>query len=153
MKRFIATHYIMEGGAGVTTIGGNQSGSVNGYNGYQRNKNFNNGITKANSLTAAEMVDVEMLTISGKYNSVVITKNLLMDIAYFNHYNPAFDDMMVTNGNYDLRLPPDKMQLFVANKYSILNECVQLMLGGAAMPVNRITYPTTPSANKKKTLK
>lgn len=153
VKRFIATHYIMEGGAGVTTIGGSQFGNVNVYNGNQRNRNLNNGITKADSLSAAELVDVEMLTISGKYNSVVITKNLLMDIAYFNHYNPAFDDMLVTNGTYDLRLPPDKMQLFVANKYSILNECVQLMLGGAAMPVNRITYPTTPTANKKKAIK
>ena len=153
VKRFIATHYIMEGGAGVTTIGSNQFGNINGYAGYPGKRN-NNGIAKADTLTATELVDVEMLTISGKYNSVVITKNLLIDIVYFNHYNPAFDDMLVTRGSYDLRLPPDKMQLFVANKYSILNECVQLMLGGAAMPVNRITYPTTPiSANKKKTFK
>ena len=153
VKRFIATHYIMEGGAGVTTIGGRQSGGVNGYAGYPIKNKLNDHFTKADSLSAAELVDVEMLKISGKYNSVVITKNLLMDIAYFNHYNPAFDDMLITNGSYDLRLPPDKMQLFVANKYSILNECVQLMLGGAAMPVNRITYPTTVPPNKKKTLK
>ena len=114
----------------------------------------NNGLIKNDTLTTAELVDMEMLKISGKYNSVVISKNLLMDIAYFNHYNPAFDDMLVTKGSYDLRLPPDKMQLFVANKYSILNESVQLMLGGAAMPVNRITYPITPPfANKKKTFK
>ena len=59
-----------------------------------------------------------MLPISGKYNSMVIAKNLAMDIVLFNHYNPNFDGVMSSTGNFDLRLPPDKMQLFVANKYA-----------------------------------
>ena len=37
--------------------------------------------------------------------------------------------MLASSGTYDLRLPNDKMDLFVANKYPILNECVQQLLG------------------------
>lgn len=134
VKRFIATHYIMEGGAGVTTVGGNTY-----------TENGTTGIKQQNTLTEAELEEVEMLPVSGKFNSLVIAKNLSIDIATFNHYNPGFDAVLSSSGNYEMRLPPDKMQLFVANKYAILNECVQLLLGGAAMPpVNRTAYPSKP---------
>lgn len=134
VKRFIATHYIMEGGAGVTTVGGNTY-----------TENGTTGIKQQNTLTEAELEEVEMLPVSGKFNSLVIAKNLSIDIATFNHYNPGFDAVLSSSGNYEMRLPPDKMQLFVANKYAILNECVQVLLGGAAMPpVNRTAYPSKP---------
>lgn len=134
VKRFIATHYIMEGGAGVTTVGGNTY-----------TENGTTGIKQQNTLTEAELEEVEMLPVSGKFNSLVIAKNLSIDIATFNHYNPGFDAVLSSSGNYEMRLPPDKMQLFVANKYAILNECVQVLLGGAAMPpVNRTVYPSKP---------
>jgi hypothetical protein len=64
--------------------------------------------------------------------------------------------MMASNGNYDLRLPADKMQLFLANKYVILNECIQLLLGessigGDTQSQNQTTsYPTPPGKAKKK---
>lgn len=141
VKRFIATHYIMEGGAGVTTMGGNSRFGYNGGNAETK---------KQPSLTEAELVDVEMLPVSGKFNSLVIAKNLSIDIALFNHYNPDFDAVLGSTGNYELRLPPDKMQLFVVNKYTILNECVQLLLGGAIVPVNKTSYPVRPSTKKGK---
>ena len=73
-----------------------------------------------------------------------------MDIVQFNRYNPDFDNMMALNGNYDLRLPADKMQLFLANKYAILNECVQLLLGdNPAPPSNQVTYPAKNSKKKR----
>ncbi|MFT3682787.1 MAG: lytic transglycosylase domain-containing protein [Ferruginibacter sp.] len=132
VKRFIATHYIMEGGAGITTIGGNTG-------------NFDNAYTRtgnaSTSLPDSILADVEMLPLSGKYNSVIIAKNLSMDIALFNQLNPDFDLLMSSEGNFELRLPPDKMQLFVANKYQILNECIQVMLGETSMPVNKTVYP------------
>ena len=65
-----------------------------------------------------------------------------MDIGQFNHFNPAFDATMSTAGNFDLRLPPDKMQLFIANKYQILNESVQALLGSTAVPDFKTVYPT-----------
>ena len=69
------------------------------------------------------------MSLSGKYIGTVIAKNLGMDIKDFNRYNPGFDDMIASSGTYDLMLPNDKMDLFVANKYPILNECVQQLLG------------------------
>jgi membrane-bound lytic murein transglycosylase D len=142
VKRFIATHYIMEGGAGVTTMGG--AGSFASIRGVSQK----NATAKADTLSAKELTEVEMLSVSGKYNSLIIAKNIAIDIALFNHYNPGFDEMMASTGNYDLRLPPDKMQLFVTNKYGILNECVQMLLGGATVPVNRVDYPATMSRRK-----
>lgn len=132
VKRFIATHYIMEGSGGVTTnIAGSDA----------------NGRTNT-KLSAEEMVDVEVFPISGKYNSLVVAKNLAMDIGLFNHYNPDFDGMMASDGNFDLRLPPDKMNLFMLNKYQILNESVQSLLSGAILPANKTVIPK--SKEKKK---
>ena len=139
VKRFIATHYIMEGAGGVTTNGGSLPFNNTSFGTTEIKKQIN--------LTETELTDVEMLLVSGKFNSLVIAKNLSMDIVNFNHYNPDFDAVLVSTGNYELRLPPDKMQLFVANKYSILNECVQLLLGGATVPVSRTNYPV--KSNKK----
>ncbi len=141
VKKFIATHYIMEGTGGITTtpnLGGNNGMSANPYD-------------KKPDLTEEELAAAATQSISGKYNSLVITKNLSMDIVQFNRYNPDFDNMMAINGNYDLRLPADKMQLFLANKYSILNECVQLLLGDNPAPVsNPVIYPSQKSTKKKR---
>ena len=143
VKKFIATHYIMEGTGGVTTtpnLTGNYDlrGGVNSYD------------AKPN-LTEEELETAATQSITGKYNSLIISKNLSMDIVSFNRYNPDFDNMMSINGNYDLRLPADKMQLFLANKYVILNECVQLLLGdNPAPPENQTTtYPSPKTAKKK----
>ncbi|MBL0357620.1 MAG: lytic transglycosylase domain-containing protein [Chitinophagaceae bacterium] len=141
VKRFIATHYIMEGSGGIATSG---SGFIPAYN-----ENGTGNLKQPNNLTEAELAEVEMLPVSGKFNSLVIAKNLSMDIVSFNHYNPDFDAMLASTGNYKLRLPPDKMQYFVANKYSILNECVQVLLGGATIPVTRTTYPVKTPQKKR----
>jgi membrane-bound lytic murein transglycosylase D len=140
VKKFIATHYVMEGSGGITTtpnLNGNYGASVNPYD-------------KKPDLTEAELETAATQSISGKYNSLVITKNLSMDIVTFNRYNPDFDNMMSVNGNYDLRLPADKMQLFLANKYVILNECVQLLLGDNPAPASNQTIYTPPKTTKKK---
>jgi membrane-bound lytic murein transglycosylase D len=149
VKRFIATHYIMEGGGGVNTTTTDILSSKEGVN--RTNYLLKNGNSspylKTTTLSENELTDIEVLPISGKYNSLIIVKNIMMDIAQFNHFNPAFDAAMSTNGNFDLRLPPDKMQLFLANKYQILNESVQVLLGGATVPDFKTAYP---AATKKK---
>ncbi|MBK8609957.1 MAG: lytic transglycosylase domain-containing protein [Chitinophagaceae bacterium] len=145
VKKFIATHYIMEGTGGVTT-------SVNASGMYDPRGGVNSFDAKPN-LSELELENATTQTISGKYNSLVISKNLLMDIVSFNRYNPDFDNLISINGNYDLRLPADKMQLFLANKYVILNECVQLLLGdNTEPPPNQSTiYPTPKKTRKKRT--
>jgi membrane-bound lytic murein transglycosylase D len=148
VKRFIATHYIMEGSGGVTTFSAGVLPAGNEVNRTNYGKGNNSGVIKTANLSADELVDVEVLSISGKYNSLIIAKNILMDIALFNHFNPSFDATMSVTGNFDLRLPPDKMQLFTANKYQILNESVQALLGDAAVPDFKTVYPVP---GKKKT--
>ena len=153
VKKFIATHYVMEGGGGATTQ------SVSGGNvgiGYPMNVEAGGGVNPFDNklnLTDTESQNALTQTISGKYNSMVITKNLAMEIVQFNRYNPQFDNMMSTHGNYDLRLPADKMQLFMANKYIILNECVQLLLGDDNVASTQTVYPgpkTVVTKKKKK---
>ncbi len=144
VKKFIATHYIMEGTGGVTTVP-NLSGNYNPRGGV-------NSFDAKPDLTEEEKEFASTQSITGKYNSLVIAKNLLMDIGTFNRYNPDFDNMMSINGNYDLRLPSDKMQLFLANKYVILNECVQLLLGdNPEPPPNQSTTYPSPKKGKRKT--
>lgn len=146
VKKFIATHYIMEGAGGVTTQAA--GGSFNA--GFDPAGGVNSFDVKPN-LTGEEKELASTQSITGKFNSLVISKNLMMDIATFNRYNPDFDNLMSINGNYDLRLPSDKMQLFIANKYSILNECVQLLLGdNPEPPANQsTTYPSYKKAKRK----
>ena len=146
VKKFIATHYVMEGSGGVTTQA--TGGSFNP--GIQMGGGANPFDTKPN-LTDEEREFASTQSITGKFNSLVIAKNLAMDIVAFNRYNPDFDNMMSINGNYDLRLPSDKMQLFIANKYTILNECVQLLLGdNPEPPANQsTTYPSYKKSKRK----
>lgn len=117
VKKFIATHYIMETGSGSS---GNTS------------TNFDyttlNQASSKSFLSKEDESNTEVLNISGKYNSVIIAKNLTMDINEFNHLNPSFDMVMSSGDDFKLRLPSDKMDLFVINKYPILNECVHVLL-------------------------
>jgi len=66
--------------------------------------------------------------VSGKFNSVVIVKYIQFSITDFNRYNPDFDKLIAANGNYELRLPADKMEVFTARRYDILNESIQVLL-------------------------
>ncbi len=152
VKRFIATHYIMEGNGGITTTS-NQNFNQTGIQ--IMNGGGTNSFDTKPILTPDELETTTTHGISGKYNSLVISKNLSLDIIQFNHFNPDFDNMMANNGNYDLRLPTDKMQLFLANKYSILNECVQILLSNSNISNNQTFYPIPKkqSITKKKKVK
>lgn len=120
VKKFIGTHYIFEGQGGVTTLTKAEASEQIGVSALLIRK-----------LSADELNAAKTITISGKYHSAVIAKIILMDITDFNRYNPHFDKLIATPENtYDLKLPIDKMDMFSANKYQILNESVQLLLRG-----------------------
>jgi membrane-bound lytic murein transglycosylase D len=110
VKKFIATHYIMEGRGGVTTSTAADIAR-------------SNAAGPDSALTAGTYTQ----TISGKYISVVVSKNLGMDIQVFNALNPGFDKQ-VSLGDYTLRLPVDKMEIFNAHRVQMLGESVQFML-------------------------
>ena len=121
---------------------------INRTNYSSKNSNLNPYIKKT-VLTTDELVSTELLPISGRYNSLIIAKNIEMEIGKFNRFNPSFDATLSTKGNFDLRLPADKMQLFVANKFKILNESVQVLLGGATVPDFKTVYPKIIKKKKK----
>ncbi|MBK5269685.1 MAG: lytic transglycosylase domain-containing protein [Bacteroidia bacterium] len=112
VKKFIATHYIMECQGGITTA----------------TKEEAKNLLLNNSSDNDEITDTKIQTISGRYNSLVIVKNLDMDIVMFYKLNPDFEKLIANNGSYELRLPNDKMDIFMAQKSDILNESVQLLL-------------------------
>lgn len=144
VKKFIATHYIME------AAGGSNSFSNTGFTGISKGGTAINPYNNKPTLSVKEMEVAETETITGKYNSVIIAKNLTMDIVSFNRYNPLFDNQIASNGKYELILPQEKMRLFLSTKYQILNECVQFMLGNAEVPDNLTTYPTKIKKRKAK---
>jgi len=120
VKKFIGTHYIFEGQGGITTLTKAEASEQMGVSALLLRK-----------LTAGEVSSVKTMTISGKYHSAIIAKYTLMDIPEFNRFNPLFDKLIAGHENsYELKLPSDKMDLFNANKYQILNESVQLLLNG-----------------------
>jgi membrane-bound lytic murein transglycosylase D len=114
VKKFIATHYIMEGEGGVTTVTKNEMKDI------MLNTNVN--------LSKEEFNNSRVQLVIGRFNSMVITKYISMDIIDFNRYNPGFDNRVAINSNYDLRLPNDKMDIFLEKKSEILNESMQLLL-------------------------
>ncbi len=120
VKKFIATHYIMETG--------NTDGNV-------ANSDFNYSDLSANGssvitaqLTDAEKNDVDSTEVSGRYIAEVIAKNISMSIADFNHYNPGFNNVLSTGNEYKLQLPSEKMEEFKDKKFQILNESVDRLL-------------------------
>jgi membrane-bound lytic murein transglycosylase D len=123
VKKFIGTHYIFEGQGGLTTLTKKETDENYGVNGtYIFNR----------KLSSAELEEAKSQTISGKYHSMVIAKNIVMAITDFNRYNPDFDKVMASaNNSYEIKLPADKMELFNANRYQILNESIQLLLNNA----------------------
>lgn len=114
VKKFIATHYIMEGDGGLTTLTRKETDELG--------LNASQPVSDANTT---------VLNVSGKYNSTAIVQNTQMSIVDFDKLNPNFDKDLSANGSYNLRLPNDKMLLFQANKQQILEQSVQILLSTA----------------------
>ncbi|NML20577.1 lytic transglycosylase domain-containing protein [Pseudoflavitalea sp. G-6-1-2] len=125
VKKFIGTHYVFEGQGGITTLTKEEAKEQMGVTAtYLLNR----------KLSTEELSASKSLTISGKYHSSCIARHVLMDINTFNRYNPDFDKKMASADNaYELKLPSEKMDLFMANKYNILNESVQMLLSGSSV--------------------
>ncbi len=122
VKKFIGTHYIFEGQGGITTLTKAEA--------YQQIEASASHMLKRN-LTEEELSNASTAHISGKYHSAIIAKNVLMEHKEFMRYNPEFDRLILGDDDYELKLPEDKMALFNANKYQILNESVNLLLNSS----------------------
>ena len=137
VKKFIATHYIMEAGNSMADSKFNYS-----------KLSEDDSTSFIPVLNDEEKADVAAIQVSGKYAANVIAENIDMDINEFNHYNPGFDGRLATGEPYNLQLPNDKMILFTQKKYEILNESVELMLTNVKMD-SKTVYEKE-AANKKK---
>ncbi|RYF88761.1 MAG: lytic transglycosylase domain-containing protein [Chitinophagaceae bacterium] len=129
VKKFIATHYIFEGSGGITTLTNAEAKKQIGVTAtYLLNR----------KISAREKANAKTLVVSGKYRSEMIAKNIMMSQDEFLRYNPEFDKKMSSSDNvYELKLPADKMELFNANKYNILNDSVQSMLNSTTVMASR----------------
>jgi len=118
VKKFIATHYLMEGNGGITTLSkkDKEEYSVADY-----------------MLAGIDESELSTETISGRYNSAIVSKHLSMELSLFQKLNPAFDTQIADNGKYELRLPIDKMAVFMDKKTEIMKESVQMLLQSARL--------------------
>ena len=115
VKKFIGTHYIFEGGGGETTVTKEEMKDLM--------------MTKAAELSEQEMASTTAYDITGRFNSAVILKHIELDKAIFDKFNPNFDNEIALNGKYNLRLPKEKMNVFINKRYEILDESMKLILG------------------------
>jgi membrane-bound lytic murein transglycosylase D len=105
VKKFIATHYVMEG------------------------QTFNSKAAESkNKLTDEEIENSVVETITGKFIASILVQRLDLNIKTFERFNPNFDQTLSNAGQYALRLPFEKMELFKTTKYEILNACIQFLM-------------------------
>lgn len=115
VKKFIGTHYIFEGEGGITTVTKDEMKDLL--------------VNRANQLNEEEMNRSSTFSVTGRFNSGVILKYIDMTMINFLRYNPNFDNEIALNSKYELRLPKEKMNLFINNRYKILEESMQAILG------------------------
>lgn len=115
VKKFIATHYIMEGQGGLTTL----------------TKGETENFKLARPVTAAPDSRYSVVRIGGKYSAQVIAQTIGMALAEFNKLNPGFDKSLAMGNTYDMRLPVDKLAAFQSNKLQILEQSIRQTLTAA----------------------
>lgn len=116
VKKFIATHYIMDGDGGITTL----------------TKSETERLGMENLPVVVTDPNVSVINISGKYYSYAIVKELNMNMSEFNKLNPNFDKEIGTKGAYDLRLPNSKLDAFKSKKNQILEQSINMILTTAS---------------------
>jgi membrane-bound lytic murein transglycosylase D len=121
VKKFIGTHYILEGSGGLTTM---TAAEIKDYK-------LATGNQQLTGNSADDGVNTGIVEVAGKYNSQIVARQVGLDLGQFNKLNPHFDKLLAMGNSYNLRLPADKLITFQNKKNSILNESVQLMLAGS----------------------
>lgn len=111
VKKFIATHFIMENGNVANGI----------FDGKQKEVEIPDSLKK----------NLSTAMISGRYNAAVIAQVIDINPDEFNILNPDLNNVLSAGEEFKLQLPEDKMRLFLEKKYDILNQSVDAMLNGA----------------------
>lgn len=124
VKKFIGTHYVMEGGGGWTTMTAAEVAEQK-----------NNIPAMQNSLSAEEAAGTVVIEIGGRYNSIIVANGLVMNIAQFNKWNPGFDKQLAEGKRFRMRIPVEKSAQFEATKNQLLAASVRALLEGT-LPQN-----------------
>jgi len=120
VKKFIAAHYFFEGGGSWVTVTAADAIACR------------TAIAQANEAkNMTYLSNVAASEISGKYNSAAIIRSLAIDADLFNKLNPGFDKTIAEGRKYSLRLPQNKMPLFITNRQQILEQSAQLSVQGS----------------------
>jgi membrane-bound lytic murein transglycosylase D len=159
VKKFIATHYVMEGSGGVTTVTSKELASLHQKAVEESNaaisKRFGDHSGLRAQLSTQQIEGTTIQKIQGKYNSVILANTLGYDIAQFNKLNPGFDNLVLEEEGYPLRLPDEKMKQFNNVRYQVLQQSIMASLQSATdtpegFPEPRKTAaPATPVKKKK----
>ena len=119
VKKFIGTHYIMEGQGGFTTMTAQEI----------KLQKANTPLEET-SLTKEAFANTIVIEISGRYNSLIVANGLMINIQQFNQWNPGFDKSLAEGKKFNLRIPIDKRDLFEATKQQLLATSVRTLLEG-----------------------
>lgn len=119
VKKYIATHYLFEGGGGLTTMTAAETKIF-----------LANQINKTIKLSDDDLANTFITEINGRYNSIILTTFLQINNNDFNKWNPGFDKDLAEGKKYMIRLPTDKKNIFEAKKGEILLQSIQALLDG-----------------------
>ncbi len=132
VKKFIATHYIFEKDGSETT------------------GRIISSPTLASTLSNEELLSSDTATVYGKYASMIICKNLEIDLGQFQRWNPEFDKL-VALAPFSIRLPKEKIKSFLSNRNQILRESVMILIKENSIHDNEFpetSFPQPAEVNK-----
>jgi membrane-bound lytic murein transglycosylase D len=125
VKKYIATHYLFEGGGGLTTMTAKETQT------FLANQAAQTTVVD-NSLSEADQNNTIQTEINGRFNALTVAANLLLDINQFNKWNPGFDKALAEGRKFMMRIPKDKLVLFDEKKGDILLQSIRSLLDGTA---------------------
>ena len=138
--KFIATGYILDRFNNFFGLGEDENRGATAV--AERPMTFSVPVSAAAELTEDDMYNTVEFNISGKYRLEAIAKKLNMDLGELSRLNPDFAKTIAGPDNsYDLRVPKEKMKVFMNEKDEILKESVQMTLDDRAVATDRSKFP------------
>jgi membrane-bound lytic murein transglycosylase D len=119
VKKFIATHYVMEENAKAF----DERGILSAFDERGRLSAFDE--RGAHGASVLLQTDIKEVTISGRFKIGVIAAYLGIVEKELSILNPKFDQVVATGKSYTLKLPKDKLEKFEARKNDILQASLQ----------------------------
>ena len=121
VKKFIGTHYIFEGGGGLTTMTASETL-------IQVSKK-----PEEVTLSAEELSNTAIIEVSGRFHSLIVASGIMMDPVKFNKWNPGFDKSLAEGKKYPMRLEKEKVTVFELKRNDLLMQSIKALLEGTPL--------------------